>query len=214
MDPWTALLLGLIPIVAADAFFPSVPAEVAVATAGSLAAEGKFGLVTVILLSALGSWLGDAALYQLVKHSLSPLVDRSRWGRRLQSGTQEAIDMLGRSGALVTIIGARFLPGGRLASSATAGLSGMRARSYLVGDAIGGLLWSVWMAGIGFAANTTTALPFWASALVGAGASTLIASAVAGILALRRRHRHAAADRTDGPAGAAGGVRSKRPRSS
>ena len=35
MNTWTALLLGLVPIVAADAFFPAVHAEVAVATACS-----------------------------------------------------------------------------------------------------------------------------------------------------------------------------------
>src|SRR5438132_4343382 len=158
MNAWTALLRGLVPIVAADAFFPTVPAEVAVATGGSLAAEGRVNLLTVILLSAIGSWLGDAALYLLVKHSLSPLVDRWRWGRKLHMGTQDAIHELGRFGAFVTIVGTRFLPGGRLASSATAGMSTISTRGYLFSDAVGGLLWSVWMAGIGFATNTTTDL--------------------------------------------------------
>ncbi|WP_422935118.1 DedA family protein [Sinomonas sp. P47F7] len=192
MDAWTALLFGLVPIVAADAFFPSVPAEMAVATGGSLASEGRGDLALVILLSAIGSWLGDAALYVLVKHSLSPLVDRWRWGRRLHSVTLEGIEELGRFGAVVTVLGARFLPGGRLASSVTAGLTRMTLRGYLASDAIGGVLWSVWMAGLGFAAHTTTDLPFWASALVGAGVSTALALAVGGVLARRRRRRQKA----------------------
>ena len=194
MTPWTALILGLVPIVAADSFFPSVPAEMAVATGGSLAAEGHVGLFTVILLSSLGSWIGDAALYLLMKHSLSPLVDRWRWGRRFHTITRESIDELGRFGALVTVVAARFLPGGRLASSVTAGISQMPLRRYLVSDALGGLLWSCWMAGIGFVAHTATDLPFWASALVGAGASTVLALAVGGLLV--HRHRSQAHART------------------
>ncbi|MGY3567321.1 DedA family protein [Sinomonas sp. RB5] len=191
MNAWGALLLGLVPVVAADVFFPLVPAEVAVATAGSLAAEGHVDFTSVVVLSALGSWVGDVAMYLLVKHSLSPFVDRWRWGRRLHAGTHEALDQLGRLGAFVAIAGTRFLPGGRLASTAAAGMSQIPSRGFLIGDAIGGLLWSVWMAGVGFVTNTTTDLPFWASALVSAGASFLLASAFAAVLARRRRRRGA-----------------------
>ncbi|MEA5455393.1 VTT domain-containing protein [Sinomonas sp. JGH33] len=192
MDAWTALLFGLVPIVAADSFFPSVPAEVAVATGGSLASEGRGNLALVILLSAVGSWLGDAALYLLVKHSLSPLVDRWRWGRRLHSMTREGLEELGRSGAFIMVLGARFLPGGRLASCVTAGITRMPTRAYLASDAIGGVLWSAWMAGIGFVAHTATDLPFWESAFIGAGISTALALAVGGVLSRRARRRRAA----------------------
>jgi membrane protein DedA with SNARE-associated domain len=214
VSSWTALVLWLVPIVAADAFFPTVPAEVAVATAGSLAADGRVNLVVVILLSALGSWIGDAALYFLFRRSLSPLVDRWRWGRRLHDGTREAIEQLGKAGAFAMVVGPRFLPGGRLASSATAGLMGLPVRGYLVSDAVGGLLWSTWMAGAAFATDTTTNLPFWASALVGAGGSTLLASGLASYLAWRRRQRRprkeavaaAAAPPTPAPIGPAAGA--------
>ncbi|MDQ4489926.1 VTT domain-containing protein [Sinomonas sp. ASV486] len=193
MSGWAALVLGLVPIVAADVFFPLVPAEVAVATAGALASEGKVDLGSVIALSALGSWVGDVVLFLLVRHSLSRLVDRWRWGRKLHTGTREALEQLGRLGAFVAIAGTRFLPGGRLASTATAGMSQVSGRGFVVSDAIGGLAWSAWMAGIGFVTNSTTDLPFWAAALISAGASFILASALATILA-RCRRTSAAAD--------------------
>ncbi|WP_369046397.1 DedA family protein [Sinomonas sp. P10A9] len=193
MTGWAALVLGLVPIVAADVFFPLVPAEVAVATAGALASEGKVDLGSVIALSALGSWVGDVVLFLLVRHSLSRLVDRWRWGGKLHAGTREALEQLGRLGAFVAIAGTGFLPGGRLASTATAGMSQVSGRGFVVSDAIGGLAWSAWMAGIGFVTNSTTDLPFWAAALISAGASFSLASALATILA-RRRRTSAAAD--------------------
>ncbi|GHG42618.1 hypothetical protein GCM10012320_05830 [Sinomonas cellulolyticus] len=189
MSPWWAVVLGLVPVVAADVFFPMVPAEVAVATAGALASEGHVDFTSVVVASAVGSWLGDVGLFLLVRHSLSQFVDRWRWGRKLHLGTREALDQLGRIGAFVGIVGSRFLPGGRLAVTVTAGMSQVPARGFAVSDAVGGLLWSLWMAGIGYVAHQTTGLPFWAAALVSAGASTLLGLALAAVLARRRRHR-------------------------
>lgn len=197
MSAWWAVVLGLVPVVAADVFFPMVPAEVAVATAGALASEGHVDFTAVVAASAMGSWLGDVGLFLLVRHSLSPFVDRWRWGRRLHTGTREALDQLGRLGAFVTIVGTRFLPGGRLGVTVTSGMSQVSARGFVVSDAVGGLLWSLWMAGIGFVAHRTTNLPFWAAALVSAGASTVLGLGLAAVLARRRRHR--GADEPDAP---------------
>ncbi|UKA63282.1 DedA family protein [Arthrobacter sp. FW306-04-A] len=186
-DGWgAAIYVWIIPMVVGDAFFPPIPSEMLVITGGALAAEGRVNLWLVALLAAAGSWVGDILVFQLFKRRLTHVLDRWAWGRKIHQGIHRAIAKAGRSSTYGAIIGARFIPGGRLAASAAAGIAEVSSRGFSLCAGLGGLLWAAWQTGLGYFAGSTTKLPFWASSLIGVGAGLLI-GIVVGVIVTRRR---------------------------
>lgn len=187
MDGWGAAIYAwIIPMVVGDAFFPPIPSEMLVITGGALAAEGRVDLLLVGLLAAVGSWLGDMMVFHLFKRRLSHILDRWAWGRKVHQGIHRAIARAGRSSTYGAIIGARFIPAGRLAASAASGIAEVSSRGFSLCAGLGGLLWATWQTGLGYFAGSTTGLPFWASSLVGIVVGLLI-GVVVGVIVTRRR---------------------------
>ena len=186
-DSWgAAIYFWIIPVVLGDAIFPPIPSEMVVITGGALSADGRANVFLVGALSALASWVGDMVVFQLFKRRLSHVLDRWRWGRRVHKGIHEAIAKAGRSSTYGTIIGARFIPGGRLATSAAAGIADVSVRGFSLCAGLGAILWACWLVGLGYFTGSTTKLPFWASSLIGVVLGLLI-GVVVGIIVTRRR---------------------------
>ena len=181
-----AIYVWIIPMVVGDAIFPPIPSEMLVITGGALAAEGRVNLWLVGLMAAVASWLGDMIVFQLFKRRLGHVLDRRAWGRKVHRGIHRAIARAGRSSTYGAIIGARFIPGGRLAASAASGIAEVSSRGFSLCAGLGGLLWATWQAGLGYFAGSTTKLPFWASSLIGVGVGLLI-GVVVGVIVTRRR---------------------------
>lgn len=122
-SPWTyAVILG---VAALDAVLPLVPSEATVISAGVLAGAGDLQLGFVIAAGAAGAYAGDSSAYWLGRR-----LD-TRLERRLFPGVKGARRRLWATKALARhggplIFGARFVPGGRTATTVTAGLLGMR----------------------------------------------------------------------------------------
>lgn len=188
-DGWGATIyFWIIPMVLGDAVFPPVPSEIAVITGGALAADGRANVWLVGLIAASASWLGDMVVFQLFKRRLSHVLDRWRWGRKVHRGIHEAVAKAGRSSTYGAIIGLRFIPGGRLATSAAAGIADVSIRGFSLCAGIGAVLWACWQTGLGYFAGTTTKLPWWASSLIGVGVG-LVIGVVVGIVVARKRGR-------------------------
>ncbi|WP_332602437.1 DedA family protein [Arthrobacter sp. S2(2024)] len=186
-DGWGAAIYAwIIPMVVGDAIFPPIPSEMLVITGGALAAEGRVNLWLVGLMAAVASWLGDMIVFQLFKRRLGHILDRWAWGRKVHQGIHRAIARAGRSSTYGAIIGARFIPGGRLAASAASGIAEVSSRGFSLCAGLGGLLWATWQAGLGYFAGSTTKLPFWASSLIGVGVGLLI-GVVVGVIVTHRR---------------------------
>lgn len=186
-DGWgAAIYFWIMPLVLGDAIFPPIPSEMVVITGGALSAEGRANLFLVGVLAALASWIGDVVVFQLFKRRLSHVLDRWLWGRKVHHGIHRAIAKAGRSSAYGTIIGARFIPGGRLATSAAAGIADVSTRGFSFCAALGGILWAAWLVGLGYFTGSATGLPFWASSLIGVGLG-LVIGAVVGIIVTRKR---------------------------
>jgi membrane-associated protein len=186
-DTWgAAIYFWIIPIVLGDAIFPPVPSEMVVITGGALSADGRANVFLVVILAALASWIGDVVVFQLFKRRLSHVLDRWRWGRKFHSGVHAAIARAGRSSTYGAIIGIRFIPGGRLATSAAAGIANVSTQAFNFCAALGGILWAVWLVGLGYFSGSATKLPFWASSLIGVGLG-LVIGAVVGMIVTRRR---------------------------
>lgn len=194
MDGWgAAIYFWIIPLVLGDAIFPLVPSEMAVITGGALSADGRANVFLVLALAALASWVGDMVVFQLFRRRLSHVLDRWRWGRRLHRGIHEAVAKAGRTSTYGTIIGARFIPGGRLATSAAAGIAGVSVRGFSLCAGLGAVLWACWLVGLGYFTGSATGLPFWASSLIGVALGFLAGTAV-GIIATRRRGNRSPVD--------------------
>ena len=186
-DGWRdTIYWWIIPVVMGDAIFPPIPSEMLVITGGALSAVGRANAFLVVLLATAASWLGDILVFQLFKRHLSSTLDRWRWGRAFHQAVHTAIGKAGRSNTYGAIIGLRFIPGGRLATTAAAGIANVSTRGFSLCAALGGLLWSVWSVGLGYVTGAATGLPFWASSLIGVGLGILIGVAV-GVVVTRRR---------------------------
>lgn len=186
-DTWgAAIYFWIIPVVLGDAIFPPVPSEMLVITGGALSADGRANVFLVAFLAAVASWLGDLLVFQLFKRRLSHVLDRWSWGRKFHSGVHLAIARAGRSSTYGAIIGIRFIPGGRLATTAAAGIANVSTRGFSFCAALGGTLWAVWSVALGYVTGSATKLPFWASSLIGVGVG-LVIGAVVGVIVTRRR---------------------------
>jgi membrane-associated protein len=186
-ESWgAAIYFWIVPVVVGDAIFPPVPSEILVITGGALSADGLVNGFLIAFLAAVSSWLGDMMVFQLFKRRLSHVLDRWKWGRTFHKGVHAAIAKAGRSSTYGAIIGVRFIPGGRLATTAAAGIADVSTRGFSLCAAIGGTLWAAWSVGLGYFTGSATQLPFWASSLIGVGAG-LVIGAVVGVIATRRR---------------------------
>lgn len=187
VDSWgTALYFWVIPLVVGDAIFPPIPSEMVVITGGALSADGRANVFLVLLLAALASWIGDMVVFHLFRRRLSHVLGRWKWGRRVHAGIHAALAKAGRSSTYGTIIGARFIPGGRLATSAASGVANVSVRGFSLCAGLGAVLWACWLVGLGYFTGSTTKLPFWASSLIGVAVG-LVIGAVVGIIVTRRR---------------------------
>jgi membrane protein DedA with SNARE-associated domain len=186
-DTWgAAIYFWIFPFVIGDALFPPLPSEMIVITGGALSAAGSINGFLVVLLAAASSWIGDILVFQLFKRRLSHVLDRWRWGRHFHAAVHAAIAKAGRSSTYGAIIGIRFIPGGRLATTAAAGIANVSTRGFSLCAALGGLLWASWSVALGYFTGSATGLPFWASSLIGVGVGMVI-GAVVGVVVTRRR---------------------------
>jgi membrane-associated protein len=138
-SPW--LYAALFALALLDGFFPIVPAETSVITAGVFAATGETNLALVIAVAALGAFCGDHISYALGKKAGGRLRERKAfvWARQA----------LAERGGLVLVV-ARYIPGGRTATTLTMGAVRYPRRSFTFFDSIAAVSWGVYSGLIGF----------------------------------------------------------------
>ena len=188
--PAPLYLLVMFAVVFVDAALPVLPSELLVIGAGTMSVQRTLLLPFAIVTAFAGSWLGDIALFLLFRRRLTHFLDRFRWGRSIHRGLRNAIDKAGTSPTYAAVVAVRFLPGGRTASMAAAGVAELPLRPFMLAAAAGGVLWTAWLVGLGFIAGASTGFPAGVSALLGMAVGTLVGAITAAILALKR-HRKA-----------------------
>src|SRR6266498_1735520 len=145
---WTyPLLLG---ICAGDAVVPLLPSESALIVCGIQAARGQLSLGWVIAFAALGAFVGDNTSYaggRLLGH---PVAERFFTGERAQARIDWAKRFLKERGSYVLIV-ARFVPGGRTATTFTSGLVHLRwPTRFLPYVLVAAGLWATYGALVGY----------------------------------------------------------------
>jgi len=146
-SPWTyAVILG---IAALDAVLPLVPSEATVIAAGVLAGAGDLELGFVIAAGAAGAYAGDSSAYwlgRLLDGRAQPRLFRGARGARRRAWAERTLTRYGGS----LIFGARFVPGGRTATTITAGLLRMRLARFAVFAGAAAVGWASYAALVGY----------------------------------------------------------------
>jgi membrane-associated protein len=178
------LLPLLIVMIAVDAPFPVLPSETILVSAATTAfGGGDLGMLLGLFVAALtGSVLGDAVVFWLGRCS-HRLVSRTveteyallSWVRR---------HVLRRPG--IALVGARFVPGGRLVSTAAAGRFGLPVRRFLPWTLASSAAWSVYMLLIGLALGPVTGGNPLLSLVAGVAMALVTAAGFAVVTRVRR----------------------------
>ena len=145
---WTyPLLLG---ICAGDAVFPILPSETAMIVCGIQAGRGQLSLAWVLVFGGAGAFLGDNASYALGRWIGHPVVDRFFSGERASARLDWAKRFLRERGSYVLVV-ARFVPGGRTATTFTSGLVRLPwHRRFAPFIAVAAVLWAAYGALLGY----------------------------------------------------------------
>jgi membrane-associated protein len=184
-SPWTyAVILA---VAALDAVFPLVPSEATVISAGVLAGAGDLQIWFVIAAGAAGAYAGDSSAYVLgrrLDHRLDRLLFRGPKGESRRTWAETTLQRHG--GPL--IFGARFVPGGRTATTVSAGLLGMWWLRFAAFAALAAVAWAMYAALLGYVGGRAFEdNPLWGLLLgFGLAALTFLAVEIVRRVRLRR----------------------------
>ena len=182
---WSYLIVFAIAML--DAFFPIVPSEATAIAAGVVAAgSGGLRVELVIFAAALGAFVGDNISFG-IGHFLGARVERRFLsGEKSQKRLKWAQKTLEERGAYLIVV-ARFIPGGRTATTFTAGFVKTFAwRRFLRYDAIAAAIWGSYTVLLGYFGGKSFEEQPWKGLLV----AFAVALAVTGVVEAVRYVRH------------------------
>lgn len=163
-------------LVAADAVLPALPGEAVVIAAGLLASSGDLQLGLVALAACAGSFAGDNTSFALGRTAggwAAARFIRGGRGQELLEWARAQLEIRGR----VMILAARFIPGGRTATTFTAGTVGMPWRRFAAVDAVAAVVWSIYTTALGYVGGATFHDNPWAALAASLGAAAVVALA-------------------------------------
>jgi membrane protein DedA with SNARE-associated domain len=162
-SPW--LYVVLFALAAVDGFFPVVPSETSVITAGVFAAAGDPSVPLVIVAAAFGAFVGDQIAYAVGRRSGPRFLLHARQGTRRGVAIDRARRALDVRGGAI-IIASRYFPGARTAVSMTAGAVGYEWRRFTSFGVVAAVTWATYstlvgfLGGVAFERNVVMALLF------------------------------------------------------
>ncbi len=146
-SPWAYAVVLV--IAALDAVFPLVPSETVAITAGVLAGVGELHLEPAIAAAAVGAFSGDNGSYVLGRTVGQPARRRLFQGERGSRAIAWAERQLARRGGYLIVV-ARFVPGGRTATTFTAGMVRFRAWVFVGFAAVAAVAWANYAVLLGY----------------------------------------------------------------
>jgi membrane protein DedA with SNARE-associated domain len=176
-------------VAAIDAFFPLVPSETVVITGGVLAGAGDLSLPLVILCASTGAIVGDNISYGLGHWLGEHTVKRVFRGEKSHKGFAWAERQLEERGTYLIVV-ARFIPGGRTATTFSAGyIQTFPYRRFLAADVLAGFIWGTYAACLGYFGGKTFEQEPWKGLIVAFVVAVGIATAVEVIRHRRQKRR-------------------------
>jgi membrane protein DedA with SNARE-associated domain len=148
MSSWW-IYLALWGFAALDGFFPAIPSETLVVTAGVFAATGEPKLWGVVVVAAAGAFVGDHVSYALGRGAGGRLLDRLQPGTKRYGMSLWARRALSERGGLVLVV-ARYIPGGRTAVTLTMGSVRYPLRKFSFFAGLAAISWGLYCALVGY----------------------------------------------------------------
>ena len=186
---WSYLIVFAIAML--DAFFPIVPSEATAIAAGVVAGTGGLSVELVVLAAALGAFVGDNISFG-IGHFLGARVERRFLsGEKAQKRLKWAQRMLDERGAYLIVI-ARFIPGGRTATTFTAGfVENFPWHRFLRYDAIAAAIWGCYTVLLGYFGGKSFEKQPWKGLLVAFAVALAVTAVIELVRHLRQRRARA-----------------------
>ena len=182
-SPW--VYAALFAFAAIDAFFPIVPSESLVITAGVFAASGEPNLFGVIAAASLGAFVGDHISYFIGRFAGEKAMRRAKPGSRKAAAWQRGHKLLTDRGGTILIV-CRYIPGARTAITLTAGAVAYRLRSFSFFDGIAALSWGAYSATVGYVGGEAFEDSPWKGLALGLGIALTVSLTVEVVRHMRR----------------------------
>lgn len=168
-----------------------LPGETSVIVAGVVASKGHVNIVLLCVLVVLAAIVGDSVGYA-VGHRYGEKLLTLPVIRHRQVALQRALEGLRQRGPIYVFVG-RFTAFLRAVMPGLAGMSKMHYQRFLVANALGGLVWGVGYALLGYFAGAALSRIERYASWLGIGLLVIVL-ALAWVLHLRRQRRDAASD--------------------
>jgi membrane protein DedA with SNARE-associated domain len=174
--------------VAVEASGVPVPGETALIAAAVLASQGELSIELVIAIAAAAAIVGDNIGYLLGRRFGRRLMERpGRTKLRRQLALARGEHLFDRHGPKAVFLG-RWIALLRIWAAWLAGIAGMRWRSFLLWNALGGIGWALFFGLLGYWGGEATA-ELVARLGVGAAIAVGVAALVLWVMLHRRRGR-------------------------
>ena len=192
---WEAyLLIGFLVFAEAAIMLGFVfPGETAAILGGVLAATGGVNIEAVVILVVVCAIVGDSVGYLVGTRWGRPLLQLGPLRKR-QRGIARALLELSRRGAIAVFV-ARFSAFLRAVVPGLAGMSDMHYRTFLMGNAAGGLVWGVLYTLLGYFVGQRVEAATGVASYVVLG--LIVAAIVVFVIRGRRNRRHELGDAPD-----------------
>ena len=188
---WSYLIVFAIAML--DAFFPVVPSEATAIAAGVVAGTGGLSVELCIVVAAAGAIVGDNISFA-IGHFLGARVERRFFsGEKAQKRLKWAQKTLEERGGYLIVV-ARFIPGGRTATTFTAGfVETFPWRRFLMFDVLAGVIWGSYTVLLGYFGGRSFEEEPWKGLLLAFGIAVAVTAVVEVVrhLRARRRAKHA-----------------------
>ena len=160
MDNWVIQIierlgyLGIAFLMFMDNVFPPIPSEIIMPSAGYTASRGQLQIVGVIVAGSIGSILAAAVLYAIGRKIPRELMFKwvDRYGKYLlikSQDLQKALDWFEQYGHRIVFFG-RMIPAVRSLISIPAGMSHMPFGKFMLYSSLGTIIWTTFLACVGF----------------------------------------------------------------
>jgi membrane protein DedA with SNARE-associated domain len=185
---WSYLIVFAIALL--DAFFPVVPSEATAIAAGVVAGTGGLRVEIVILAASLGAIAGDNVSFA-IGHYLGARVERRFFsGEKAQKRLKWAQQTLDRRGGYLIVV-ARFIPGGRTATTFIAGfVETFPWHRFIRFDAIAGFIWGTYTVMLGYVGGKSFEKQPWKGLLLAFAVALAVTAVVELVRHLRGRRTH------------------------
>ena len=173
-----------------DAFFPLVPSEATAIAAGVLAGAGDLALLPAVLAAAGGAFLGDNISYGLGHFFGERTMNRFFSGEKARRRVDWAERQLEERGSYIITV-ARFIPGGRTATTFTAGYVRFPWRKFLLFDLIAASIWGSYTVLLGYFGGSTFEEQPWKGLLLAFALALAVTALIEAVRYLRHRRQAA-----------------------